>query len=200
MIGFPFLIRNPQGYLARAFEFSRQFLFKWTVNWRFVGEEIFLSKSFANYLTIGHITTLGLFAIVSWIPNVSIRLLFRRIFSPLPPVIERYINSQVTPKYVMTTILSSLIIGMLFARSLHYQFFAYIAWATPFLLWRAGVDPLTTYAHFLIQESVWDTFPSTNTSSMIVVAILAVQIVGILARTALEKFTSAREIEHEHDE
>ncbi|KAF3092734.1 dolichyl-P-Man:Man(5)GlcNAc(2)-PP-dolichol alpha-1,3-mannosyltransferase [Orbilia oligospora] len=34
------------GYLGRAFEFSRAFLWKWTVNWRFVGEEVFTSFSF----------------------------------------------------------------------------------------------------------------------------------------------------------
>src|SRR5690348_3966181 len=44
LIAVPFLANNPWGYLGRAFELSRQFFFKWTVNWRFVGEDAFLSK------------------------------------------------------------------------------------------------------------------------------------------------------------
>jgi hypothetical protein len=47
VIAFPFLPTNAMGYLSRAFEFSRQFLFKWTVNWRFAGEDAFLSKEFS---------------------------------------------------------------------------------------------------------------------------------------------------------
>src|ERR1700753_3903381 len=39
VIAFPFMA-NLMGYLSRAFEFSRQFLYKWTVNWRFVGEDV----------------------------------------------------------------------------------------------------------------------------------------------------------------
>ncbi|KNG80200.1 dolichyl-P-Man:Man(5)GlcNAc(2)-PP-dolichyl mannosyltransferase [Aspergillus nomiae NRRL 13137] len=35
LLAIPFLQSNPTGYVARAFELTRQFMFKWTVNWRF---------------------------------------------------------------------------------------------------------------------------------------------------------------------
>ena len=35
-LGAPFLIDNPVGYMMGAFNLGRQFLFKWTVNWRFL--------------------------------------------------------------------------------------------------------------------------------------------------------------------
>jgi hypothetical protein len=41
----------------------------------------------------------------------------------------------------------------------YYQFFAYLAWATPFLLWRAGVHPVLIYALWALQEWAWNVFP-----------------------------------------
>lgn len=82
--------------------------------------------------------------------------------------------------FTMTVMLSSLAIGLLCARSLHYQFFAYLAWATPFLLWRAGIHPVLIYAIWALQEWAWNVFPSTNASSTVVVLSLAVQVFGVL--------------------
>lgn len=80
----------------------------------------------------------------------------------------------------MTGLLSSLAIGLLCARSLHYQFFAYLAWATPFLLWRAGLHPVLIYAAWTLQEWAWNVYPSTNASSTVVVLSLALQVIGVL--------------------
>ena len=38
VLGAPFLLHNPKAYIHRSFELSRVFLYKWTVNWRFVSE------------------------------------------------------------------------------------------------------------------------------------------------------------------
>ncbi|KAI4115775.1 MAG: hypothetical protein LQ338_007812, partial [Usnochroma carphineum] len=53
-IAWPFIPVNPVGYLSRAFEFSRQFLYKWTVNWRFLDEKTFLSPNLAPYYAFLH--------------------------------------------------------------------------------------------------------------------------------------------------
>lgn len=82
-------------------------------------------------------------------------------------------------KFIMTVMLSSLAIGLLCARSLHYQFFAYLAWASPFLLWRAGIHPILIYALWALQEWAWNVYPSTVTSSAIVVVSLAVQVLTV---------------------
>lgn len=183
ILGYPFLIANWYSYLSRAFEFSRQFLFKWTVNWRFVGEETFLSRGFSLGLLVAHASLLILFASTRWL-HVS----FSEVLDQLeqPPAkeqqarIARLINSRSIP----TMVLSAVIIGCLCARSLHYQFYAYIFWSTPFLLWTSGLHPIGVYAVCAAQEWAWNVYPSTDLSSMVVVGCLAVTVASVWLGTA----------------
>ncbi len=62
----PFTLHNAQAYLSRAFDFSRAFLYVWTVNWRFVSEETFLSQPFAKSLLALHLGLLVLFGLFRW--------------------------------------------------------------------------------------------------------------------------------------
>lgn len=64
--GAPFLSHQPWSYLHYSYEFSRQFLYKWTVNWRFVSEETFLSPAWARGLLFGHLATLICFGLFKW--------------------------------------------------------------------------------------------------------------------------------------
>lgn len=66
LLGLSFLREYPWEYLAGAFDFSRVFLYKWTVNWRFVPEDIFLSKSFAKGLLAIHLIILVIFLLKRW--------------------------------------------------------------------------------------------------------------------------------------
>lgn len=56
----------PRSYIAGAFEFTRQFFYKWTVNWRFVSEETFLSKEFSLGLLAVHLSLLAIFLVTKW--------------------------------------------------------------------------------------------------------------------------------------
>jgi alpha-1,3-mannosyltransferase len=175
LLAIPFLQENPVGYLSKAFELSRQFMFKWTVNWRFVGEETFLSREFSLGLLVLHLSLLAIFSTV-WVKPSGInvvRFLQDNIQGRQPPV-------ALSRSFIMTVLLSSLAIGLLCARSLHYQFFAYLAWATPFLLWRAGLHPILIYTAWALQEWAWNVYPSTNASSAVVVLSLALQVFGVL--------------------
>ncbi|KAK9413873.1 putative Glycosyltransferase [Seiridium unicorne] len=180
----PFLKENWSGYMSRAFELSRQFFFKWTVNWRFVGEEVFLSRPFALTLLALHVLVLAAFMLKQWLkPALSLKPLSDLIMptlqfsSPFGPRDEKLVASAITPQYVMTTILSANVIGLLFARSLHYQFYAYLVWSTPYLLWRSGAHPVVQYGLWALQEWAWNVFPSTPTSSAVVVGVLATTVV-----------------------
>ena len=172
------MIKNPWGYVSRAFEFSRQFLFKWTVNWRFVGEERFLSKEFAFALLAGHLSLLVLFASTRWL-RMPITDIVEQLFSPPPLVEQAKLARKTNPTFILTTILTSLLIGCQFARSLHYQFFAYIAWTTPFLLWRSGLHPTLIYTLWAAQEWAWNVYPSTYESSLVVVACIKLTVLNV---------------------
>ncbi|KAI0206301.1 glycosyltransferase [Astrocystis sublimbata] len=176
-LAIPFLGANARGYLSRAFELSRQFFFKWTVNWRFVGEDTFLSRPFALCLLAMHGLVLLWFILNKWLkiaekPWPAILAPMLRLKSPFSTQKESRISSQVSPEYVITTMLSANVVGLLFARSLHYQFYSYLAWSTPFLLWRSGAHPLLQYGLWALQEWAWNVFPSTNASSGVVVGVL----------------------------
>lgn len=190
VIALPFLPTNAIGYLSRAFEFSRVFLFKWTVNWRFLGEEKFLSKEFSITLLIGHISALALFATTRWLKPAEkpIMDLIRSALKLEEPLGQRQhaCSTAISPNYIMTTILTASTIGMLFARSLHYQFYAYLAWATPFLLWRSGMHPILQYALWGGQEWAWNVYPSTDISSLVVVGIMFITVAGVWWGTRLD--------------
>ena len=72
-----------------------------------------------------------------------------------------------------------MILGLLFARTLHYQFYTYIAWSSPFLLWRSGLHPAFIYLVWAVQEWAWNVYPSTNISSVAVVGCLLLQVSGV---------------------
>lgn len=69
LVAMPFLREDWQTYLHSAFEFSRVFLYKWTVNWRFIPEDIFLSPQLAKGLLLGHVSVLVCFGLFRWCNN-----------------------------------------------------------------------------------------------------------------------------------
>jgi alpha-1,3-mannosyltransferase len=93
--------------------------------------------------------------------------------------VEKQVSGNVTPLFVMDAMLGSMAVGLLCARSLHYQFYAYIAWATPYLLWRSGFGPIWVFGNWAMQEIAWLTYPSTSVSSGIVVFQLFLAIASV---------------------
>ena len=181
LMGLPFFGQDQDtglSYLYRSFDLGRQFLYKWTVNWRFVDEQTFLSPSFALSLLAIHVSLLLFFFQTKWVkPSASSLVEFaQKYIRGVKEVEEESISKKITPTFVMDAVLSSVVIGMLCARSLHYQFFAYLGWATPYLLWRPGGNPFFVLVMWGLQEYAWLTYPSTTSSSLLVVQQLALQV------------------------
>ncbi|ETN84129.1 hypothetical protein NECAME_17235, partial [Necator americanus] len=65
-VGLPFLMYDPVAYIRRSFDLGRVFLFKWTVNWRFLPEEVFLSPRLHLALLSCHIVVLAIFGYHMW--------------------------------------------------------------------------------------------------------------------------------------
>ncbi|EGN95377.1 glycosyltransferase family 58 protein [Serpula lacrymans var. lacrymans S7.3] len=177
LMAFPFLRENPWSYLHCAFDLSRVFLYKWTVNWRIVDEETFLSPKWAKGLLVGHVSTLIAFGLSRWCRGDGgvwsvLRKGFRRPSAPagLAPISQNF---------VATTLFTSNLIGILFARSLHYQFYAWYAQQLPYLTFRTRYPVILKLAILLAIEYAWNIFPSTPRSSGLLLLGNALLLLGI---------------------
>ena len=142
-----------------------------------------MSAEFSRALLVAHASLLGLFASTRWL-HVPIPDAFRQLINPPSEMRQAKISRRASPDFILTSILSAVIIGCLCARSLHYQFYAYIAWSVPFLLWKSGLHPILIYAVWAAQEWAWNIYPSSTNSSMVVVSCLSITIVSIWLGTA----------------
>ena len=182
----PFLYREVGfTYFWAAFDFGRVFEYRWTVNWKFVPEKLFLSREFAITLMVWHVTLLGVFVAKRWLrpsgysPRDFVRMYFLDSRG-LGEKEEQEISARTNATFVMDTMLASVVIGLLCARTLHYQFYAYLGWATPYLLWRSKMPGIMVIVLWATQEFYWNVYPSTEKSSGAVVMLLALQLMTIL--------------------
>lgn len=151
------------------------------MNWKFFDEQIFLSREFASALALLNVALLALFIRSRWLRPSGLYLtgFIKALARPSSASVQQRISLRVTPSFVMTSILSSMVVGLLCARSLHYQFYSYISWSTPFLLWRSGLHPVLIYVLWAVQEWAWNTYPSTASSSSVVFGCLLLQVYAI---------------------
>ncbi|KAM4695138.1 dol-P-Man:Man(5)GlcNAc(2)-PP-Dol alpha-1,3-mannosyltransferase isoform 2-T2 [Discoglossus pictus] len=164
ILGLPFLMENPAGYLIRSFDFGRQFLFQWTVNWRFLPESVFHHRAFHLALLAGHLTALLLFLLHRWHRSGQSLLSILKDPSHRKPSSHR-----LTPNKIIFVLFSSNFLGVTFSRSLHYQFYVWYFHSLPYLLWCTETSALPGLAKILILgliELSWNTFPSTSLSSV----------------------------------
>ncbi|KAH8833871.1 mannosyltransferase [Flagelloscypha sp. PMI_526] len=185
-MGLPFIHDYATDYLGGAFDLSRVFLYKWTVNWRFIPEELFLDRKFAYALVIGHLTCLLLFLFFRWSKPQEV-----------PAFVKHALSSRglwqgvgaVTKDEITTVLFTTNLIGVLFSRSLHYQFFSWFAYQIPFLLWRTKYPIVVKLLLAALSEWAWNTFPSTTASSLSLVATNSIILVGVFYGRAVGMYT-----------
>ena len=171
-------------YINNAFNFGRKFLFKWTVNWRFIGEETFLSDKFSILLMGGHIVVLLFFIFTrflnSKVTGKSIWQLIKDAFKPSSTISSnnKLIDYNVGPKLILLILATTNVIGVLFSRSLHYQFLSWYCWQLPFLLHLTGWNFIVCLVLWGAHEWTWNVYPSTVASSLVLVGILSSVLVG----------------------
>ncbi|KAI8891196.1 glycosyltransferase family 58 protein [Backusella circina FSU 941] len=171
-LAYPFLTTYPDSYFAKAFEFSRVFDYKWTVNWRMMEEEMFVSEYFAKLLLCGHALTLLMYIVFIWCETKGgLVHVFVKGFSNQ--------RTAVSDDDIITMMFTSNFIGIIFARSLHYQFYSWYFQTIPYLLWQCSWQSSASQASFqntakilifVSIEACWLTFPSTIRSSWTLVA------------------------------
>lgn len=116
-VAYPFLRAAPRAYLAGAFELTRQFEQRWSVNWQFLPEAVFRDRRLHMALLAAHALLLLAFAHWRWVRGGLWRGLLRPGAARVP----------LSPRQLLRAALECQLVGVLFARSLHYQFYAWYA-------------------------------------------------------------------------
>lgn len=139
VLGAPFIAHDVEAYVRGAFGGFGDLKHKWTVNWKFVPEDTFLSKQMALTLLALHLTTLALFAHYRWCHGIgglgSVNL-WRSSEA------GKTTRNKLCPRFVVSTLLECNFIGVVFCRSLHFQFYCWYWHALPLLLWSATSLPI----------------------------------------------------------
>ncbi|KAG6811325.1 hypothetical protein H0H92_007989 [Tricholoma furcatifolium] len=169
----PFLAVDPWAYFNCAFDLRRVFLYKWTVNWRMVNEEVFLSRNWAVGLLVGHGLVLVLFGLFRWckVDGGVWSVLARGLSQPTRPAAgPAPITADCFPLDIATVLFTSNLIGILFSRSLHYQFYSWYAHQIPFLAWKSPYPSIFKILILIGIEYAWNVFPSTPLSSSVLLS------------------------------
>ncbi|XP_059295114.1 dol-P-Man:Man(5)GlcNAc(2)-PP-Dol alpha-1,3-mannosyltransferase [Lycium ferocissimum] len=172
LIGLPFILSHPASYISKAFNLGRVFIHFWSVNFKFVPEDIFVSKAFALSLLVAHLSLLLVFAHYRWCRHEG--GLFAVVHSKLIQLKLRVTQSNPSPTnkvlqadHIVTTMFVGNFIGIICARSLHYQFYSWYFYCLPYLLWKTPFPTLLRLLLFAVVEFCWNVFPSNSYSSVL---------------------------------
>ena len=145
--GLPFLLHSPWSYISRCLMGFGDLNQKWSVNWKFLPAEVFHSRAFPMGLLALHLTCLGLCAARKW-GGGALRN------PPRPPPAGA--RAALHPEHVLVALVSCNAIGVIFWRSLHFQFYCWYLHSVPLLLWRCEALPLAAkLGCFALLEYAW---------------------------------------------
>ncbi|CAF0716464.1 unnamed protein product [Brachionus calyciflorus] len=175
ILGAPFLLTYPIAYLHRSFELGRQFFYIWTVNWKCISEELFLSKPFQLSLLVLHLSVLLIF-MNRILKNVG----------GLKAVVFGQKKVKLSYDAIIFIMFLSNFIGICFSRSLHYQFYVWYYHTLAYLLWNTEFSNTFKFLLIGLIEFSWNVYPSTFYSSSILNLSHLIVLVG-LGRTIYKK-------------
>ncbi len=157
---------------------------------QFLPEDIFVSKPLSLVLLLLHVSTLIYLFCFSWLPTPK-----ASTSSPIPATTTSMPNQKqvLSPTFICYTMLVSNWIGIVFARTLHYQFYVWYFHALPLFLWMniltASKDRSMTgsvVAAFpcvllwLMVEYAFNVFPATPMSSLLLQVAHVMILVGYI--------------------
>ena len=166
-LGAPFLLHAPINYIAKSFELSRVFFYKWTVNFKFLSEDVFLSP----YLS----RSLLLMTLLAWC--------FVTYRSMKVPV------KAFTPQRCVGLCFTCNFVGVAFARTLHYQFYSWYFFSIPALCVVAAFPrpqfcnvpvPFFEAAIIAAIEVAFNVYPATAASSLLLQSAHAILLFGLM--------------------
>ncbi|XP_076380515.1 alg3, alpha-1,3- mannosyltransferase isoform X2 [Megalopta genalis] len=167
MLGLPFIINNPLAYIKGSFDLGRVFEFKWTVNWRFLPEHVFIHPYFHVSLLVLHILTL-IYCAPKWITYMKSYAKLKAVEKSLQPQLKKKekVDMSVMSQLFILPMFAANFIGIAFSRSLHYQFYVWYYHTLPYVAWCTNYKTVVKLTILGIIELCWNTYPSTVFSSV----------------------------------
>ncbi|XP_050204137.1 dol-P-Man:Man(5)GlcNAc(2)-PP-Dol alpha-1,3-mannosyltransferase [Mercurialis annua] len=185
LLGLPFLLSYPIAYISGAFNLGRVFIHFWSVNFKFVPEPVFVSKQFAISLLLAHLGLLAAFAHFKWCKHEGgllnflhsrVGLIYR---SSALTRSSSSVSKILKEQHILTIMFTGNFIGILCARSLHYQFYSWYFYSLPYLLWRTSFPTLLRLVVFVGVEFCWNVYPSNIYSSAVLLCLHLVILWGL---------------------
>jgi alpha-1,3-mannosyltransferase len=221
----PFLAAHPAQYLGRAFEFGRQFQQQWSVNLQFLPPAVFAARHTALLLlglhlallagarrwmgrhhvhatvAVSHSRDAG-FAHTRWLRREGglvplLRGGLRRL-TGAPPALR-----ALTPEHVAAVMFEANFVGIVAARSLHFQFYSWCVcclpihypsrelragwpgrrygFTLPFMVWRTRLPTALKLLLLAGIEACWNVYPPTAATSVALAACHVLLVVALLA-------------------
>ncbi|XP_022770932.1 dol-P-Man:Man(5)GlcNAc(2)-PP-Dol alpha-1,3-mannosyltransferase isoform X2 [Durio zibethinus] len=195
VLGLPFLVSYPTAYISCAFNLGRVFIHFWSVNFKFIPEPIFVSKEFAVSLLIAHLLLLSVFAHYKWCKHEGglfnffcsrIRTCLSTSMSSWPKILKK--------EHIATTMFAGNFIGIVCARSLHYQFYSWYFYSLPYLLWRTPFPTLLRVLLFVGVELCWNVYPSNFYSSALLLCLHLFILWGLWSSTPENPYASDKSL------
>jgi alpha-1,3-mannosyltransferase len=174
VVGLPFLLHAPQSYLVKAFEFSRVFQYKWSVNGAFLSESRFHDPRLSAVLLTAHLVTLLLFGHWKWTP-ASQKGLFGLIGWPIASLCgpsawldwaRKFAPRKLRSAHVLIVLFTSNFVGIVFARTLHYQFYIWYFHTIPLLVAMSSLPIVIGISLFAVIELVFNIYPPHSAAAL----------------------------------
>ncbi|XP_076298184.1 alg3, alpha-1,3- mannosyltransferase [Lasioglossum baleicum] len=167
ILGLPFIMNNPLAYVKGSFNFGRIFEFKWTVNWRFLPEYIFIHPYFHVSLLALHIFAL-VYCTPRWIKYMKSYAKLKQVEISLQPQLKKKdkVDMSTMSQLFVLPMFTANFIGIVFSRSLHYQFYVWYYHTLPYITWCTSYSTVIKLTILGIIELCWNTYPSTVFSSI----------------------------------
>lgn len=195
LLGLPFLLENPIAYIKGAFDLGRIFEYRWTVNWRFLSEDAFVHPYFHIFLLLLHVLVL-LYCAPTWITYMKSYAKLKQVERDLKPQFQKKerVDMSITSQLLLYPFFIANFIGIMFSRSLHYQFYIWYYHTLPYIAWCTDYKTVLKLTILGVIELCWNTYPSTVFSSAALHACHVVLMYGILKNrpnTAQDKHVTA---------
>ncbi|CAJ1012689.1 putative ALG3 protein [Leishmania naiffi] len=182
--GMPFLAHNYKAYLSKSFELDRVFMHRWSLNYQFLDAELFTKPGFGQALLAMTAATWVLLWRMRWAPRTYLTDAEARVLHPAIADTRRPNTSsllhavedeermddeaqeQAVYASTLLTFFEANLVGVIFARSLHYQFYTWFFYTVPFVLaYTTYPWPLRIVSCALISQG-FESFPPTPRTSV----------------------------------